>query len=1015
VQLTDIGSRAMPNLDEALANDPHTKTLYIDFADREALDERIAALTQVELLSLGACPGDLVLPRALLALPALKTLRLRPRKKAPLVVPALVAELHLHELDVSCADATAMPWPRALTRLVWHAPEIEHQLAAIVAGLPHLEQLELCARVDDFAPLAALARLDTLAVQCSDLGDDVRALVPHVPNLRDLTICGVSRGDRETRGALPPELATLARLEKLCLGCAASALPDTLPRLARLRELHLSELPALSIPDVVGELPALEVLAVADQVAGLPASFAKLTHLRELHLRSALNKGALVSRWDSIDKLKPLPRVLSQLTGLEVLNLGCCGVTDLAPLAPLTKLRVLDLEWSAFATVAPLAGLVELEELNLEHCDRVADLAPLAGLSKLRELNLADTRPKSLDVLRALPALAKLNISTIDCENLDPVYALDVALEADDEVLAQYAQRAVLRALPPIGDITAALASPGLAVVETALDQLATWVTASSKRDGSAIGSSGALPALDAALDRHLAQLSPAVLVRVFRCAFHASDDDHDAAVRAAGEVARRGDEAAQLALAEAFEHAHEHYDPGHRSFESTTQDRLIDDVLPQLGGRALARLVAWCSDGHLAEDQLAALFAPAIERSRGDDREAVANRLAEHVEYRAQYQRPDDVAGLFASLAEVAGPEAQAAVARVKASVEDKLAAQRRRTDLDNQLSSKDPGQVSAALTAVAALPTREAKRDVQGALWKANKCEQLDPGALRALLAVWRELDHGGGLAEAIALAGRGGAAGRAVVAELGLPAGDLAATLREQSLDTRRDGAHRIEHASNRWNDEPETPETERAMAEVRAEVAATCTALHEWANELEGISVAEGLAREATAALARLGHFDRERVIVAIEVVAACDGYAPPAGAKLSGLADDLGVLADHEDLLAPFGQLARHLHKLHLRDLLLERVLAQLIAIAMRSSDDGAVAALQPLVPEQVEWDILAFNLACFHATRGTRADMLRYTRRALELGKSPTQFTSDSDFAASLEDAEFRAILDAAL
>ncbi len=90
---------------------------------------------------------------------------------------------------------------------------------------------------------------------------------------------------------------------------------------------------------------------------------------------------------------------------------------------------------------------------------------------------------------------------------------------------------------------------------------------------------------------------------------------------------------------------------------------------------------------------------------------------------------------------------------------------------------------------------------------------------------------------------------------------------------------------------------------------------------------------------------------------------------------------------------------------------LERILAQLIGIAVRSDDEDACAAALALVPDVVAWDILAFNLACFHAVKGNRGAMLAMTARSLELGKSPTQFENDDDFAAWLDDADFQALL----
>jgi hypothetical protein len=47
--------------------------------------------------------------------------------------------------------------------------------------------------------------------------------------------------------------------------------------------------------------------------------------------------------------------------------------------------------------------------------------------------------------------------------------------------------------------------------------------------------------------------------------------------------------------------------------------------------------------------------------------------------------------------------------------------------------------------------------------------------------------------------------------------------------------------------------------------------------------------------------------------------------------------------------------------------------------------------------------------------RAPRAGAFQFTRRPLELGKSPTQFEADSDFAVFHDDAEFKALLETAL
>jgi Leucine-rich repeat (LRR) protein len=253
-----------------------------------------------------------------------------------------------------------------------------------------------------------------------------------------------------------------------------------------------------ALPDVITRLPALATLRCSTSLTGLPQSLRDLRTLRGLYLGFSLNKGAMLSSYDDTKHMKPLPKVLAELTELEHLDLDCCGVVDAAPLTALTKLRSLSLKWSAISGVDDIAKLTALEELSLEHCDRVADLAPLAALTKLRVLNLDNTRPKSLDVIRSLPALRELHVESIAAKRIDAIYDLELDLHADDEIVARYAARAKLRALPPIGDIVARLDGADVSVVAAALEQLAEWVLASSTRDTNAIAVAFGLQPADA-------------------------------------------------------------------------------------------------------------------------------------------------------------------------------------------------------------------------------------------------------------------------------------------------------------------------------------------------------------------------------------------------------------------------------------------------------------------------------------------------------------------------------------
>jgi hypothetical protein len=133
----------------------------------------------------------------------------------------------------------------------------------------------------------------------------------------------------------------------------------------------------------------------------------------------------------------------------------------------------------------------------------------------------------------------------------------------------------------------------------------------------------------------------------------------------------------------------------------------------------------------------------------------------------------------------------------------------------------------------------------------------------------------------------------------------------------------------------------------------------------------------------------------------------DGLGHGTPSDVAAMVADLGK--DRRGLLL---KLAPHLDKLGFTGEPLERILAQLIAASLVDNQREHVAYIIPLVPDPVTFDVLAFNLACMHARYADRHGVLRYSRVALQLGRSPIQFLSDDDFAGLRDDPEFVALLD---
>ena len=974
----------MGDFEEALASAETATELHFTYGRDGYLDGRIAQFANLEELQLRDVPPECELPEELLALPKLRRLGLA-GENDKLVVPALVGKLNLDELTVWDAHASELP------------------------PLPRLRSLSMVVR---------------------DPRTEVAILAERFGHLVGLAI----RGQDLARGELPVDIERFSRLESLTLSaCGVSTLPAALANLHALRRFEIRGCPLTTFPDVLTRMPELASVTIACEIGGLPSTLPAMTGLRELVLARALNKGAMLSRWDDLETMKALPKVLGECTGLEKLVLDHCGVFDARPLRSLTNLRSLSLAWSALTTVEPLAALTELEELSLESCDRLRDLSPLAKLAKLRVLDLDNTRPRSLDFVRALPELRELHIEGCECKRIDAIYDRELDLHADDEVEERYAARAELRNLPSIASIVEALGARDLAVVERACADLATWAAASSTRGANALAAAlglrtaedsddddldddddddeeddlddddddddddleddddddgvvragGSLPALERALDRFLARLSPTVLARLFGALFSETSDNFPAALRIANELVSRSDDAAQCILVDGFIAANEYYDAGHREHGYTVHDELIEHVFPLLGGPALAKLLAWCSDDHLDADGMEPLFVPAIARTAGPDREAVLARLGSYLASLAKYRGGGErVAAVWAALGDAAhAPDVEAVRDRLAA----RVAAQQRLEELGKQLA--DAGRAPAAIAEASALPD-EQLGELQQYLWSTNDLPALPSAARRELLRLWQRLDHEPGTVDALQAFARTVArdelrADLDVLAATGAARGAVvrAAVLRGLARDCPVDAIE----------------------------------SLRTLAGELDGLSPTQGASGEVQALLyGGAEHFEVEQVKRGLAALSSLATYDPPDRArdKPSALATMVAHLAECSDF-EPLQALARDLHKLALTGKSLERVLAQLVAVCLVSGDREGVDAILPLVPTEITWDILAFNLACKYARENDREPTLRFTQRALELGKSPDQFLADTDFESFVSDREFVAILDA--
>ena len=192
----------------------------------------------------------------------------------------------------------------------------------------------------------------------------------------DLSGCGLR--------TLPPDLFTLRELEELILlNIKLSGIP---PGLAQLTNLHMLDLTNTNLRDLSGEvlaaLPKLRILSVAqNSLSTLPPELFELP-LETLSLESCGIEGAL-------------PDALWDMTTLNVLNIGNCGLVTLPPaLGNLVHLKHLTVNSNSGLTKLPdeLGQLSELEKLSCSGSGLRSLPSSLGDLTALKILYLNECR-----------------------------------------------------------------------------------------------------------------------------------------------------------------------------------------------------------------------------------------------------------------------------------------------------------------------------------------------------------------------------------------------------------------------------------------------------------------------------------------------------------------------------------------------------------------------------------------------------------------------------------------------
>ena len=201
---------------------------------------------------------------------------------------------------------------------------------------------------------------------------------------------------------------------------AELTLPDTVADLADLS--HFTGLTTLTIQNVSGldfsvlsQLTALQTLDLSGCTisTGSLDAIAGLTGLRVLRLNNcALTDINALSQLTALTELQLANNsltdigVTSLMLDLETVTLTNNPVTSIAGLSACTKLKSLDISGCSVTSIASLSGKTALETL-LAGNNQIADLSPLEGCTALAVLEVPYNLVSDISVLAQLPALTR--------------------------------------------------------------------------------------------------------------------------------------------------------------------------------------------------------------------------------------------------------------------------------------------------------------------------------------------------------------------------------------------------------------------------------------------------------------------------------------------------------------------------------------------------------------------------------------------------------------------------------
>ncbi len=161
-----------------------------------------------------------------------------------------------------------------------------------------------------------------------------------------------------------------------------------------------------------------------------------------------------------------------------------------------------------------------------------------------------------------------------------------------------------------------------------------------------------ALPDLEGVLKRHIEKLDEGVLLHLSRLGLHSLFDNYNIVLMCAEELIRRRHIEAQHGFMDIVIAAREEYDPGHRDFENTVLDQLIDTLLARFELEPLIHLLSGLDYDVLStdgSDGFAVLFEAAFEKLQDTPPPALLESLADYVNDSRKHG--EDLSGLTDTL----------------------------------------------------------------------------------------------------------------------------------------------------------------------------------------------------------------------------------------------------------------------------------------------------------------------------------------------------------------------------